>query len=492
MVKKRTLTEDSEASGDNGRNHHPSPNNRSTPNGGRSSPSPRHTGITIKANNYCKCRQSMIISFLLLGFLAVHVFLGGGSTAPINIKDHNAELLSTTTTTTTTSAVVTTPETTTSATTTTTNTEETSPSTPTSTSTTKTTTTTTAANVKPELLPIHKQSLRNIAPNHPSGWTDEAVHEEFQNVMQKIKDAPIIHKPFDHFFVKDLFSEKFYQALMKELPPPSTYAKRRYPGTDPKYKAYQVSSTNIPNGTHVHIPSDCKVKGNNELRKCWMQNVKLHSSKATTGRTLTVDQDASRYPLWVQAFRLIHSRNFTHTMYKKFATPTGVPEYKQMAVKNQTEPGCEMNLRNTAALRIEPTSYHLTPHVDRYEKLVTWQFFHPEFMELLDRQVGTQFYEIKPEYRNKFEIEEIENPNWLDYKFFNSVKEQPVIPNYFFSFAPNNHSWHGAAIDPAKMEGVDQYARRTFLGFITTKFWDYHHFNKGDWAPEEFDFTAEL
>ena len=35
-------------------------------------------------------------------------------------------------------------------------------------------------------------------------------------------------------------------------------------------------------------------------------------------------------------------------------------------------------LRNSAALRVEPDQYHLTPHVDMFQKVVTWQFFHPE------------------------------------------------------------------------------------------------------------------
>lgn len=356
--------------------------------------------------------------------------------------------------------------------------------------------------VKNEALPpIHKQTMKLIAPSHPT-WTDEQVLEEFQHALQKIKDAPIIHEPFDHFFVKDLFSNRFYDALMKELPPVSTYTQARYPGTDPKYRAYHLSP-DLYNRTHVHVPEQCFKKGaedhsspnvleNRKKAGCWLEEVQLHDLKAKTGYALTVDTDASKYPLWVQAFRLVHSRNFTHLLYSKFATDTGIPEYKQKEVAKQAaNEGKEIaQLRNTAALRIEPTSYHLTPHVDRYEKLVTWQFFHPENNELEHRQVGTQFYEIKKEYQKTFELNDLLNPEWLDYKFFNRVKEQPVIPNYFFSFAPNNHSWHGAEIDPSKMEGVNKFARRTFLGFITTSYWGFHHFNKGDWAPDEFDFTA--
>ena len=227
-----------------------------------------------------------------------------------------------------------------------------------------------------------------------------------------------------------------------------------------------------------------------EKAGCWLEKIPMHSQSATKGLTLTVDRDASKYPLWVQAFRLVHSRNFTHALYKKFATPTGIPQYKQQQVLEQAGGVSKVaKLRNTAALRIEPTSYHLSPHIDRYEKLVTWQFFHPQTYELQNRSVGTQFYKIRDDFM--FDINDRLNPKWLNYSYFSPIKEQPVIPNYFYSFAPNNHSWHGAAIEPSKMDGVDQFARRTFLGFVTTSYWGFHHFNKDDWAPNEFDLLVE-
>ena len=102
-----------------------------------------------------------------------------------------------------------------------------------------------------KLPPIHKQTMKVIAPDHPT-WTAESVHEEFQKVIKKIEDAPIIHEPFDHFSVNGLFSDHFYQALMKELPPPTVYTPARYPGTDPFYRAIHL----VKNKTHVHLPEE--------------------------------------------------------------------------------------------------------------------------------------------------------------------------------------------------------------------------------------------
>lgn len=400
-------------------------------------------------------------------------------------------------------------------------------------------------------------------------WDDERVHQEFEQALGKIRSARIRHVPFDHIAVPDLFSSEFYQALMSELPPISQYTSASYPGTEPIYQSYFLANPTQLNRTltgegaasavgarkrKVVIPDDCfsrrvhvhGVETVDEKRQkagCWKESVQYHNETLTRGLILTVNDETTapkensrgaasseqqqgrhKFPLWMQAFRLVHSRNFTHLLYHKFATDTGIPRWKQALVQvvnyddkeNRRDAAAVAaaakdegrsldkerhnqrynitELRNTAALRIEPKGYHLSPHVDRYEKLVTWQFFHPETDELKNKKVGTFFYRPKPEYEGMFEIHTEDNPNWMDYKFFERVLEQPVVPNYFFAFAPNNQSWHGASIQPHQLvqeDGVtNSYARRTFLGFITTQKWNWHHFHANDWAPTEYDFVS--
>ena len=78
------------------------------------------------------------------------------------------------------------------------------------------------------------------------------------------------------------------------------------------------------------------------------------------------------------------------------------------------------------------------------------------------------------------------NPNWLDYNLFHRALEHPVLPNYFFAFAPNTRSFHGANITSEKWDGErDTMQRRTFLGFITSKASQFHHFGKADWGVDE-------
>mmetsp|Transcript_9676 Transcript_9676/g.20972 ORF Transcript_9676/g.20972 Transcript_9676/m.20972 type:complete len:444 (-) Transcript_9676:87-1418(-) len=344
------------------------------------------------------------------------------------------------------------------------------------------------------LPPIYERTIGNVAPNYDGLWDDVCVHNEFKKALEKIQIAEVKHEPFDHIYVQNLFSDEFYKALMNELPHHSMYAESEYAGTKPTYDAIHLAEPSTTKNGRIVVPDDCVRKmRKTDTTGCWRDPVQLHSPKATKGRTLTVDSDATRYPLWTQMIRLAHSRNFTGLLYNKFATGTGVPTYKMEELERQAK-GVDMStiLRNSAALRIEPTSYHLTPHVDMHQKVVTWQYFHPENTDLANRMVGTRFYNLKPTFRDMVEMHDVDNPGWLDYSHFDLVKEHPVIPNYFFAFAPNNRSYHGASIDPIQMEGVDHNARRTFLGFVTSKEWNFHHFHKKDWATRDYFYTADV
>jgi len=287
--------------------------------------------------------------------------------------------------------------------------------------------------------PFHRQTASSASMSLLSEktWDAAAIHKEFERALQKIHDAPIVHEPFDHFFVPQLFSGEFYGALMKELPSSDTYTKQSYAGTAPTYKSIclspdlknQISSNDSSSPPHIHIPSECTRGGH-----CWQEKMQYHATDKNEGMILTVNHNTDQYPLWRQMFQLVHSKNFTDMLYSKFAIPSGIPEWKQQEVRKffDQETGHIQNIRNSAAVRIDPTSYHLSPHIDMWPKLVTWQYFHPETNELENRNVGTQFFKLKSEYQHLIEMEEKKNPAWLDYSFFDQVKEHKVVPNYFF------------------------------------------------------------
>jgi hypothetical protein len=278
--------------------------------------------------------------------------------------------------------------------------------------------------------------------------------------------------PFPHLVVEELFSRSFYRELLNELPSPSEYHRQVYAGTEANHKIINVE----PEQRGVcSIPKDCGVKNG----VCFQKQVRLHDRHFNTGLVLTANAAPKRYPFWVQAFRLVHSMNFTSLLASRFSLPNGIgiPQWKRDFMAGSP-------LRNQAALRIEPTEYHLAPHIDMRSKVVTWQLFHPKHDGLRSRGMGTYFYRAK---KMSFQVDDRANPEWLDYSLFDRVLEHPVLPNYFFAFAPNNSSFHGANITRDKWTGErDTKQRRTFLGFVTSRRSRYHHFGKEDWVDVDF------
>lgn len=122
----------------------------------------------------------------------------------------------------------------------------------------------------------------------------------------------------------------------------------------------------------------------------------------------------------------------------------------------------------------------------RWEKIVTWQFFHPSDRKLETREMGTIFF--RPGDGLSLRMHDRKNPAWLNFDAFTPMVEQRVTPNAFFAFAPNDRSFHGASLDVAKWKDVaNKAARRTFLGFVTAPTDGFHHFGGGgDWAPSSF------
>ena len=58
--------------------------------------------------------------------------------------------------------------------------------------------------------------------------------------------------------------------------------------------------------------------------------------------------------------------------------------------------------------------------------------------------------------------------NWWDYDDFDLVDEMPVLPNFFFAFAPSVATWHGASTTARSFAAVrDKDSRSTLLGFVS-------------------------
>ncbi|CAK0797133.1 unnamed protein product, partial [Prorocentrum cordatum] len=239
--------------------------------------------------------------------------------------------------------------------------------------------------------PNRGRSARGLAERRPTGAAGAAAstgrgrrrgrqvglppgeEREYERVLGRIRESPVVYEPFPHIEVPELLSDEFYAALMAELPPVSEYKPAAYAGTAPTYDVLDTESFNT--STPVEVPEECRKKDGADKR-CFFRTRQLHEDGFTTGLVFKAGKSLERrYPLWTRMYELFYSLNFTRALVEKFTLDDGkgIPAWKR-AKWNLTHG----SLKNSAALRIEPSHYHLAPHVDIMEKLITWQFFHPE------------------------------------------------------------------------------------------------------------------
>ena len=355
-----------------------------------------------------------------------------------------------------------------------------------------------SAFANPRVLRLHESTLSNMertlgvqAPRRTCGpgtgaWDDQLVADELMHALRRIAASPLSSEPFLHLDIDPLFSSCFYSALMQELPSPSEYKSQSYPGTYPHYKSIGLDSQQYfgrEADSPLRIPEQCcaDTRSNRSSCACFYHSQLLHDPAHSQGRTLSIANWPQRLPLWTQVFRLAHSLNFTRLLVDRFSVEGGIPKWKLESVARPAY--AKALLRNTAGLRIEPNVYDLTPHIDIHQKIVTWQFFHPESEELRHRRMGTFFY--RPKAGRQLQVNDRANPPWLDWDFFEPVRELRATPNHFFAFAPSPHpgTWHGAKITEAQLEGVENRdARRTFLGFVTSVKNSTHFYSADDFA----------
>lgn len=209
---------------------------------------------------------------------------------------------------------------------------------------------------------------RRVSPPDES-WTDDEIVQELRAALRRIRLADVIKDPFPHYLVSPLLSECFYTDLMAKLPAPSEYILRPYAGTSPCYGAVTID---IVAGPRTRAVSQKKVGAMREPRR--LQHYAMPSPRQkfpvsrravragpvdlcgrSTQGILVVDSD----------YRLVHSNTFTELLYQKLALPAGrgIHAWKREVIHHDGRAP-----KNSASFRIDSTSYHLTPHIDKISR----------------------------------------------------------------------------------------------------------------------------
>jgi len=219
----------------------------------------------------------------------------------------------------------------------------------------------------------------------------------------KIADAPIEYDPFPHIVVQEVFSPTDYLHLLDDLRQ-CTFVPATYPGAH--------------------------------------EDVEGQGRAASRGQI--VESIDARPSLGALAARL-RSPDFRNLLISKFGdTSNGVracasiPPEKLAAAR-----GSQVGASSTFEFYRDMPGYEISPHLDTYGKVVTFQFFLVPDASLADAG-GTHF--LRPKLAGTKPRRRSDRPDWCFWEDFEIVRTIRAVPNVFWAFAPNDQSYHAVRL----------------------------------------------
>jgi hypothetical protein len=217
-------------------------------------------------------------------------------------------------------------------------------------------------------------------------------------VVDRFISTQVIHEPYPHFFLEDVFPNEYYQFLLKHLPESAIY-QNLYAVTDLKLDHFRHRDQRDLNGNWTEkLPDDIK-------------------------------------SFWIDFERWFLGPEMAQTVLRSFAGPLrerfgGEDQWPEVSVEAQL-------IRHRAG-------YFLGPHSDLYSKLVVLLLYLPHD----DRaaHLGTSIYRPK--------VPGFTCANSVHYSFedFDRVKIAPYKPNSLLAFFRTDSSFHG--VEPLSDQDV--------------------------------------
>lgn len=273
----------------------------------------------------------------------------------------------------------------------------------------------------------------------------EHVHN-FDYVLKKIENAPIITDPYPHIIISNFLSDNDYDNLLYShhidiydksclhIPKVNTYnelkSKLQYAGWEPISYPGAVSGKtgsdllNRPTGKGlVYKLVDKKADGENGIRTY------LDMFLTRTDNTLNNTS----------------VNTFINTLLNKF-------KYANNIGWNVYEYNKDLN------------GYEISPHPDVSGKLVTYQLNLAPDNLLAEYNLATRLLKLRPEYTDEIEkLAKTRARPWGLWEWFDETSSVPFIGNTFFAFPPTNDTYHAVKLE----EYPEKIQQRTMIrGFI--------------------------
>jgi hypothetical protein len=213
------------------------------------------------------------------------------------------------------------------------------------------------------------------------------------HVENRILETPVTENPVAHVYVENVFPPEFYAQLLKSLP-----ANEDYTAYKPPYQ--ERSFINL---------SPTGVGKINSSREFWRDMAEWIVSDSF------VDLSIRKFQPWVA-----DTYPFREEMIRKARNANG-----------------SVSVTPRALLARDFGAFHVGPHTDAADKIVTYIFYLPKAEDMVE--FGTTFYRPKdPSYRNWKSVHH-------SFDDFEEAQLSPYKPNSLVGFVKTDRSFHGVA-----------------------------------------------
>ena len=220
------------------------------------------------------------------------------------------------------------------------------------------------------------------------------------HVIEKFESSELIHTPFDHKFVENVFPKDFYKKIISNIPSKSDFVPIVETGLVGKGYSPERFVFNL-------LDTQLIAKLDLERRNFFRSLLDIILSK--------------------ELFISITSQ-FFNTLKKRIDNFSEL-EKKQLGTS-------DLKFTKRTALIKDFTKYSLGAHTDAIHKLISFLFYLPSDDNL--SKVGTSLYESKKDViHHRHHSREDTN------KLFNKIKTCPFIPNSVLVFPRTHNSFHG-------------------------------------------------
>lgn len=208
------------------------------------------------------------------------------------------------------------------------------------------------------------------------------------HVLYRVANAPLMHHPFPHFHVQEVFPPDFYRELRTRLPELAAYKRLDETG--------KVAKGAYP-----------------ERFVCSLADLEEEEFASGKGR------------FWTELNSWLSADAFAHALIGKFS----------QAVAERFGAGIEPRFETDLRLVRDFTNYAITPHTDAPRKLVSLLFYLPADDSM--SHLGTSIYVPKdPSLR-------CEGTSHHRFDGFRKAATMPFRPNSLFAFFKTDGAFHG-------------------------------------------------